>query len=324
MQEDHFYRCKVRRIDPLGCDVDLPLNGMFFPAGFPLSLSTNSADVIESAGESWGAWGKGFETPPLRFRVVVEREGEAAAAPSYRKQGSLLSFVSDAHNFACGDTDTLEASFHLSEKTAADHMLLRWLYLDAMAYMLLTTRFVVALHAACVAREGRGILLCGRSGSGKSTLSVACARAGFTFVSDDCTWIRTGTSDLEGIGKPHQARLRGDAARHFAELEGFPVRTLPNGKVSMEPSITAFGRVDTAGRVPIAALVFLQRVLECDPGKEAVSGAEASALLLEDLPSYGPEVNAAHEDVVQRLCRLPAYRLTYRNFEDAIALLREI
>jgi len=300
-------------------DVDLPLADTFYPAGFPLHLATNSRDALEAACEAWGAWDRAFDTDPLTFRVVVQPGGEAAAAPAYRVQAGLLSFVSDAHNFATADIRRLTASLSLSEKTVADHALLRWLFLDAMAYMLLTQRYVVSLHAACVAHNGAGILLCGSSGAGKSTLSVACARAGFTFLSDDCTWILADT--VVAIGKPHQARLRGDAARHFPELEGFPARTLPNGKLSMEVPTPLLAGVRTLRQIEVGRLVFLNRAAGSAAHMETMTPDEAAALLLADLPSYGPEVNAMHEQTVGMLAGLPAWRLTYSGLDDAIRLL---
>ena len=44
---------------------------------------------------------------------------------------------------------------------------------------------LVALHAGCVGRRGAGVLFAGPSGSGKSTCALACAAAGFDFLSDD-------------------------------------------------------------------------------------------------------------------------------------------
>jgi len=302
-------------------DIDLPLEGSFYPAGFALHLATNSRDVMEAAHEAWGAWDQMFNTEPLNFRVVVQAQGEASAAPAYRVQAGLLSFVADSHNFATADIARLTAGFFLSEKTAADHTLLRWLFLDAMAYMLLTQRYVVSLHAACIARDGAGTLLCGNSGAGKSTLSVACARAGFTFLSDDCTWVRTGTDTPLAIGKPHQARLRGDAARHFPELEGFPARTLPNGKLSMEVPTSLLAGVRTMRQVAVDRLVFLSRGGEGAARVERMASDEVAALLLEDLPSYGDEVNAMHERTVGMLARLPAWRLNYSTLDEAIRLL---
>jgi hypothetical protein len=317
----HFYRCKGKRYDPLLSGVDLPLAGTYYPAGFPLHLATNSRHAMEAACEAWGAWEPLFDRTPLDFRVVVRPEGEVSAAPVYRVQAGLLSFVADAYNFATADTRTLTAIFFVSEKTAADHTLLRWLFLEAMAYMLLTQRYVVSLHAGCVARAGGAILLCGSSGAGKSTLSVACARAGFTFVADDCTWVLTGTDRPVAIGKPHQARLRADAARHFPELEGLPARALPNGKLSLEVPTSLLTGVRTAPQAEIGTLVFLDRQTEVAARIDAVPADDVAPLLLRDLPSYGPEVNAVHERTVGILAALPAFRLTYSSLPDAIRIL---
>jgi hypothetical protein len=302
----------------------LPLSGSFYPAGFPLRLATNSPDVMEAAAEAWGAFSPAFDRPPLDFRIVVQAPGKSAAAPVYRVHAGLLTFVADAHNFAAADTRTLTATFFLSEKTCSDHALVRWLFLEAMAYMLLTQRYVVSLHAACVARSGGGILLCGPSGAGKSTLACACARAGFTFLADDCTWILTGQDAPLAIGKPHQARLRADAARHFPELQGFPARALPNGKLSLEAPTSLLAGVRTARQVNVAAVVFLNRRNEGAPHVERVPPDEAAELLLADLPSYGPEVDDLHERAIGMLAGLPAWRLTYSELSDGIELLSKL
>ena len=46
------------------------------------------------------------------------------------------------------------------------------------------------LHASCVARDGRAVLITGISGSGKSDLSLRLLDRGFTLVSDDQTIVR--------------------------------------------------------------------------------------------------------------------------------------
>ena len=46
------------------------------------------------------------------------------------------------------------------------------------------------LHASCVAKDGRAVLLGGPSGSGKSDLALRLLDRGFTLVSDDRTVIR--------------------------------------------------------------------------------------------------------------------------------------
>ena len=46
------------------------------------------------------------------------------------------------------------------------------------------------MHASCVARDGRAVLLCGASGSGKSDLALRLIEAGWQLVADDQTRLR--------------------------------------------------------------------------------------------------------------------------------------
>ena len=316
------------RPDPMLCDLELPLRGRFYPAGFPLRIATNSRHVLESAEESWSTWGQEFDVAPMRFRVVIHPEGERSGEPVFRVQDRLLQIVYDANNFASADFRTNFAAFFLSEKTAAEHAWLRWFYVESMAYMMLTQRHVVGIHAACVSRRGQGLMLCGASGAGKSTLAFACARAGWTFVADDCTWLLTGevaqtAGPREAIGRPYQIRFREDVARHFPELDGYMTRTRPNGKASIEVPTRLFPHLSTAARCTVAGLVFLNRT----GGKaqlEPVLPDVAVDTLLDDMPSYGPEVNTGHERAVGELRGVGAWRLHYETIEDALRLLNGI
>jgi hypothetical protein len=313
-----------KRFDPLLRDLELEYKGTYYPVGFPLHIATNSQHVLEAAAESWSHWRQEFDVEPITFRVVIERDGELAGKPTFRMQGHLLEVVSDANNFANADTRSLFASFHLSEKTAADHPWMRWFYTESMAYFLLTQRYVVGIHAGCVARRGKGLLLCGCSGSGKSTLSFACARAGWTYVADDCTWLLADSTDRVAIGKPHQVRFRDDAPEHFPELAGYVARTRPNGKLSIEAPTSWFPGIETAARCATGGLVFLDRESGGAPRLEPMAPAEAIESLIANLPSYGEDVNAMHERTVQGLTGVPAWRMHYRSLDEALRLLSEI
>jgi hypothetical protein len=314
----------MQRPDPLLRDVPLPLEAVFHPAGFPLRLATNSRDVIDAAAESWNMWQPEFAVEPIVMRVMVEREGDLAPAPRFRMQGHLVQAVSDAHNFAAVDTRAPFASIHVSQKTAADHTWLRWFFIESIAYLLLSQRYLTAVHAACIARNGTGIILCGMSNSGKSTLAFACARAGFTYLADDCTWLLNGSKVRIALGRPHMIRFREDAANHFPELEGWIARARPNGKISIEVPTSAFPHIATAARSPIGRIVFLARDSGRPAALEPVPRAETLGLLLRDMPSYADEVNATHEHTVETLTEVPAFRLHYRSLDEAVTLLSGI
>jgi hypothetical protein len=314
----------LKRIDPWMHDVDVPHSRVFYPAGFPLHLSTNSRDVIEAADESWRYWEHEYDVQPMRFRVVVEPEGELAGPPEFRIFEHLVHIVSDRHNFAAVDLRAGTASVHVSPKTAADHAGLRWFFIESMAYMLLAQRHLVAIHAGCVARGGRGVLLCGKSGAGKSTLAFACARSGWTYVADDCTWLLAESRDRIAIGRPHQIRFRDDAAEHFPELEGAVASTRPNGKLSIEVLTGDFPGIATSRGCAIEGVVFLDRTNKEAASMERVDSASAVEAILSDLPTYGDEVNAMHERTICALTAVPAWRMHYRTLQEALELLSGI
>jgi hypothetical protein len=310
------------------CEVELPLAGKFYPAGFPLHIRTNSRHVLESADESWSTWGQEFDVQPMRFHVVIQPEGERSGEPVFRVQDQLLNVVFDAHNFASADFRTNLATFHLSEKTAVEHDWLRWFFIESMAYMMLTQRHMMGIHAGCVARRGQGLLLCGTSGAGKSTLSFACARAGWTYIADDCTWLLTGevaqtAGPREAIGRPYQVRFRPDVAQLFPELGGYMTRTRPNGKASIEIPMRLLPHISTAARCTIAGLLFLNRA-SSEARLDPVDSSEAVDTLICDMPSYGADVNAAHDRAVNELRGVPAWRLHYQTMEQALELLNGI
>jgi hypothetical protein len=281
---------------------------------------------MEAAAEAWGGFSAEFDREPIVARVVVQPEGDLAPEPSHRAQGHLMSIVSDPHNFVVLDLQALFGYAFVSEKTVADHTWLRWFFLEPMALVLLTQRYLVPLHSACVAKNGRAILLCGISGAGKSTLAFACARAGWTFVSDDVSWMVPGSADLTVLGKPHQARLRHDAPRFFPELEGYITRARPNGKLSIEVPTAEFPEIQTAMRGRLGAVVFLRRREAGAAHLQRLSSHQVwEELMVEGACApYGDEVGARHVAERRRLLELPGYYLEYSDLGGAIGQLSKL
>ena len=316
---------EIAPYDPLRHRAELPLTATFFPFGFRVEIATNSRDVLDAAADSWGGYAASeYPYPPVELRVVVQPAGDLAPAPVFRNQRRLFSIVADRDNFAFYESGSLFGCCFVSQRTASDHAWFRFYFLETMAYMLLAQRWVMPVHAACVAREGAGVLLCGLSGAGKSTLAWACARAGWTYVTDDGTWLLTEVEDRTALGRCRSIRFRDDAPRLFPELQEYISRARPNGKVSIEVPLDAFPHIRTAPRCRVGSVVLLDRC-EGAPGHvEPVPAAVAIELLLRDMPWYGDEVRALYERTARRLLEVPAYRLTYENLDQALTLLSNL
>jgi hypothetical protein len=118
-----------------------------------------------------------------------------------------------------------------------------------------------------------------------------------------------------------QARFRADAPRLFPELARYPVAPHPSGKMGIEAPLKDFPAIRAASRCVVEALVRLERRSGAAARMTAVSSAEAVEALLEDLPSYGDDVNAWYERTVRELAAAPAYRLEYDLLDDAVMAL---
>jgi hypothetical protein len=310
------------RRDPLEIDAALPLRGTFHPAGFLLHIATNSQHVLDAAAESWGDYREQlYACDALQFRVLVQPGGVLCGVPVHRAQGHLYSVVSDTDNCASLDLNKLQGSFFVSERTAEDHAWLRWSFVESLAYMLLAQRAVVPVHAACVAHHGRGLLLCGASEAGKSTLAYACARSGWTYISDDVVFLLPGGDGGIALGRHRHVRFRPDAPRLFPELEAFVARMRPNGKLAIEVPVVELPHVRSAGRTAVSAIVLLDRREGAEAGVRAASSGEILERLLCDMPSYGAEVNAMHERTIHRLLEAPTFSLRYGDLDGAIECL---
>ena len=308
--------------DPLLYDLDLPLCRNFYPLGFTVRVESNSRDILDAAAESWGPWKREFDSDPIRLRIAVTDDGELAIEPRFRAQQHLLTIVADRDNFACLDLQELFGFAVVSRATASDHAWLRWYFLEALAYCALSQKYVAPMHAAAVSRNGFGVLLFGPSAAGKSTLAFACAKAGWTFTSDDASSLLQDSGGCTAIGKPHQARFRDDAPQIFPELAPFATRARPNGKLSIEVPLDMFPQIQTAPSCEIGALVVLDRGHA--PRLERIVGMDLLDEMTAEACFYGNGTKERHQRAVRRVLQKPAYRMHYRTLKEAIELLEVV
>jgi hypothetical protein len=312
--------------DPLLQRLELAESATFYPLGFPLEIRSNSAVVIDAARESWELFPQIFDRPPARLRLIVSPTTVPAVlgAPVLRAQQHLLSIVLDAANFALCDLRCGFGFACLSEDAIIDKDYLRWFFVEAMTYSILSTLHLTPLHAGCVARDGRGLLLCGVSAAGKSTLTYACARAGFAYVSDDVSSLVRGEPSCQVIGKPFQFRFRDTAPALFPELGAFMPKTAPNGKPSIEIRTHELAAIRTALTCEAECLVFLNRGGSGAPYLSPVEPDEARRRLQSDLPVLEPRAWSEQRASLARLITKPAFELRYSDLDAAVVLLERL
>lgn len=309
--------------DPMCARIDLPYNETFYPLGFPLEVETNSEEILTAVAESWHGFVKLFDTPPFRFRVLVH-EGhsrECPPRPTPRSQLHMASNIADSENFAISDFAQGFSTLWLSKAAVAHRSYLRYFFLESTTLLQICTSYTTPIHAACVDMEGCGVLLCGDSGAGKSTLSYACAQAGWTYVTDDASYLVNSRQDRLVVGNCNQARFRPASQRFFPELTGRQVTQRGDiGKPSIELCTSSIRDITTSNISRVNYVVFLNRqdVKRQELVPFPVQVARSS--MLQRLFSL-PETLRIQSSMIDRLLSSGALELRYTDLDWAIERL---
>jgi hypothetical protein len=167
------------------------------------------------------------------------------------------------------------------------------------------------------------VLLCGDSGAGKSTLAFACARAGWTYVCDDASYLQHGRGDRQVLGHHRSVRLRPEAAALFSEVRGRPLTPRMRGKPSIEIATAELPGIRTAGECEARYMVFLNRSAEGEQELVPYPHEAARRYLSQHLNGWEP-LRRAQVASVERILSAPVYELRYRDLEWAIDRLERM
>ena len=189
-------------------------------------------------------------------------------------------------------------------------------------------RQLVSLHAACVGRDGRGLLLMGASGAGKSTVALQCLLQGLEFVSEDSTLVAPDTMLATGVANFLHVRsdsLRWTAqARDVAAIRGSPVITRRSGVKKFEIDLRLWGHRLATSPLKLASVVFLSaksaargRILNPLSRRELVARLTATQVYAAKQPHWAV--------FCQKAARLGAFELRRgRHPLEAVEALHEL
>jgi hypothetical protein len=312
--------------DPLRASLSLPFHHVLFPFGFPVQIKTNELAVLRLAEQSWGGFQMRYHYNPIEVRILVSQYASRRRppVPSFRAQANLLSVVADSRNFAACDLASGIGFAWLTKGTVSNQTYVRHHFLEAMVYALLDTQHLVAVHAACVVKDGHGVLFVGASGAGKSSLAYACTRRGWTYVSDDASSLPRRRTGRVAVGNPQTFRFRPTASLLFPELEGKP--SLRNGKPTVEVRTEQFPDIKTATECTVDYVIFLDR-FGCDGEAPRLTPVDRDESLRRLFQKVWPPELPIHEErlqTVERLLSARLFELTYSACDPAIDLLEQV
>ena len=312
--------------DPVLARTALRHHATFFPLGFPIELHTNSPEVLDCAAESWLGYPQLFHQNAIQLRVMVHPSDtlECPPSPSIQAHGHLLVNVADPYHYSVIDLQQQFAFICVTAAALHHRSYFRYFFLESAALSSIATRQTTAIHAACVELDGKGILLCGDSGTGKSTLAYACAHAGWTYITDDASFLVHGRTDRLVVGNFRQVRFRPSAVALFPSLGGSPIMCRAEvGKPSIEIFTSSERKLKRAPTSHVQHIVFLQRKRVRRPQLVRFPREIARHYILQT-NSWLPSIQTDNPHEIDALLRLQPVELRYHDLDWAIDCLNEL
>jgi len=299
------------------------LSEVFFPLGFPVRVATNQMKVLEMARRSWSRFQQMNHSEPLLIELEFvgdNRSGKEVKTPHTLVEGELLTVAFDGHGSVVANLEQGMARGVLGEVVLEAELCLRYYVLDAIALSMISTLRAVALHGACVAWKGAGVLLCGESGAGKTTLAYACAREGWSYVTDDASYLVLEGEERRVVGNCHQIRFRDAATGLFTELRGRGITPRVAGKPSIEVGTKELRDISQVGYADVQTILFLDRSGESSPGLYALDRERVEEYFTKFLLMPAQQGSRTRE-ALERLLDAQMFEFRYTDLWRAVRFL---
>jgi len=277
---------------------NLPFGARFFVAGSIWDLRSNSQEILRALREAFDQVDSEQGYPDLYVRFHVDfGVGNAPrwTKPHFRALDHLYYATYGPCDSMLVDQLSRRVIGSFSPAVASDLSYWKQTILPVLLGIASASIRVTPLHCACVVKGASGLLLAGESGAGKSTSALALSLSGFSYLSDDCTYLsRTGTG-IRAWGLPSPVKLLPDAVSYFPELVSLkPVLSL-NGELALTADPTEIFKVRRCLSCDPQWLVFLERKVGSPPVIKPLSSFEAASRLAADLETMPDSIVDQYE-----------------------------
>jgi len=297
----------------------LPLKARFIVTGAVWEVSTNSEEILEILRDVFQSSENNRSPAELEVFFHVDFALPAPIRQTFPHFRALEHLYYGT--FGSGDSMLVDqfnrrvvGSFSLA--TVGDASYWKRVILPCLLGITSSCVGITPVHCACVERNQLGLLIHGESGTGKSTLALSLSLKGFSYVSDDCTYISHSGNRMRSWGSSAPLKLLPEAKAYFPLLANVvPSRSL-NGELAFEVDPKEVFGIKRSVSCDPRWLFFIERTDKPTFDCLSISREESAVRLASDLELLPPCIAAQREHqlavidtLVQRECRLVRHGL---------------
>ncbi len=315
--------------DPLRRFCSTPLHCEASLMGRRIRLESNVPVVLKRAAGFLNC-NETTSNAPSQFlwKIVVEQGDRVKAIwpPMTAFSNGGMRYINlGQRSFIAVDHRSRQAVGVIPDYLADDEAGFASVFLASMFYLTAPALGLVAISAACVATEGRGLLLFGSPRSGKTTASYRSISLGLEFYADQALFMESKDGSLRGWGDFWPAAFREDAAKFLSELAHqsqplvyFDRTFLCVAKNPTRPS-------GDRSVIPVGC-IFLHPQAGASPKLDRLRQRDLTGRLAAFVPFVENTGSSFERDeVFKSLNRLPAYTVTYgSDTSEAAVFFRSI
>lgn len=305
-------------LDPFLRATTMAHRRVFNVAGVPVAFESNAAWPLALAADAFGELPAArARRAPLAMRCLVTDDDAGAEFPpntlTFGDARTETALITRADSATC-NLAARSGLITFSEAARRNPLRARIDLIEFATYRLTQHALkAIGLHSACIARNGRGLLVMGDSGAGKSTLVAHALCTGWDVIAEDSTFLLPGHIRARGV--PAFIHLMQESMDMFAGA-GFDrcvhdVVVRRSGRKKYEIDVRRFRGRPLPVETRVCGIVFLQASAgerAASPKRRALPARSVPAQLRQYQP-FAAEYSA-WPAATQTLAGLPAIMLT--------------